>query len=327
MGRINLRPQAPALDAQELDALIELWLADCRSRLSAGTADGYAYKIAYFRAWWAEAGAGKEWRLRECDLVEFERALREMRSRRGEPLSYHTRDDVLRRLSAMFRWAYREGYTETADYSAWVPEAEGQPPVRKAPGLPELAALFEAAGRSAHAARDRAILAMLIGTGVRRAECASLCVEDLQFHADGSGVARVRGKRTRANRSGERFVAFDAVTGKQLAAYLDATGLRRGPLWLGQKGPLRKESVYRVVKRCICEAGLEDALRGPHDLRRAFATLLVRAARDQLIDGDLIRRQMGHASYRMTSHYSLLDVEDIRDTLRSPMAMLVERGE
>ena len=120
-------------------------------------------------------------------------------------------------------------------------------------------------------------------------------------------------------------MAFDAVTGKQLAVYLDATGLRSGALWQGQKGPLTTQTVYRIVKRCIREAGLEDALKGPHDLRRAFATLLVRAARDDLIDGDLIRRQMGHTSYRMTSHYSLLDVEDIRDSLRSPMAMLVER--
>ena len=68
-------------------------------------------------------------------------------------------------------------------------------------------------------------------------------------------------------------------------------------------------------------------MKGLHDLRRAFATLLARTARDNLIDGDLIRRQMGHTTYRMTSQYSLLDVEDIRGSLRSPMSMMQDSGE
>ena len=256
------------------------------------------------------------------DLEEFERTLRAVPSRYGTPLTYNSRNDVLRRLSAMFRWAHREGYTDTADYSAWVPDADGSPPLRQAVDLDALRALFAAAGRSAYPARDRAILAVFIGTGVRRGECASLAVADLQFYADGSGVARVHGKRTRANRTGERHVAFDAVTGNQLWTYIQASGLTAGPLWIGPKGPLTEQGVYKVVKRCIREAGLDVRMSGPHDLRRTFATLLARSARDQMIDGDLIRRQMGHTTYRMTSQYSLLDVEDIRGSLHSPMSMM-----
>ena len=322
MGQINLKPVEPALDARALDELIALWLADCESRIATDTVQGYAYKIEHFRTWWAQVGPEQDWKLRKRDLVVFERDLQQIRSRRGNVLTYHTRHDVLRRLAAMFRWAHREGYTEAANYSAWVPEADGRPPVRQAAGLDALRSLFEASGRSPYPARDRAILAVLIGTGMRRGECASLRVEDLQMHADGSGVARVRGKRTRANRTGERQVAFDAVTGRQLAHYLDASGLRSGSLWPGTRGPITAQGVYLVVKRCVREAGLEGVIRGPHDLRRTFATLLTRHARDQLIDGDLIRRQMGHTTYRMTSQYSLLDVEDIRDTLVSPMSML-----
>lgn len=326
MGRINLAPDEPALDARQLDALIGLWLDDCRSRLAAETVEGYGYKIAYFREWWARAGPERDWRLRRRNLAEFERELQTTPSRHGEPLSFNSRRDVLRRLTGVFKWAFREGYTET-DYSAWVPEADGEPPIRQAAALPQLRKLFDAAADSSYAVRDRAILAVLIGTGMRRGECASLRVEDLRLYADGSGVATVRGKRTKGNRTGERLVAFDAATGRYLTAYLDVSGLARGPLWPGPKGPLTPQGVYRVVKRCVRLAGLEGVIAGPHDLRRTFATTLARYAKDSQLDGDRLRRQMGHATYRMTSQYSLLDVDDIRDSLRSPLAMMAPAAE
>ena len=134
----------------------------------------------------------------------------------------------------------------------------------------------------------------------------------------------VTGKRTKANRSGQRAVAFDAETGGYLVAYLDLTGLESGPLFCGATGhAVTNQTIYRTVKRCVAAAGLTDQIRGCHDLRRAFATHIARRFRGEGY-GDLLRRQMGHKTYRMTSQYSLLDAEDIRDSLKSPLSFFTE---
>jgi integrase/recombinase XerC len=327
VGRIDLRPAEPSLDAHHLDALIAVWLDDCARRLPIETVAGYAEKIAYFRRWWTDVAPGQECTLRRRDLERFERGLRVLPGLRGTaPLGYNSRHDILRRLRQMFRWAAREHYT-SLDYSAWVPLADGEPPKRKAASMEQLAHLFAAASRTPFALRDRAILALLIGTGIRRGECASLCVEQVRFFADSSGIATVRGKRTRRNRDGTRAVAFDAAAGVYLRAYIETFALVSGPLFRSGWGPSRgkgltAQGLHKVVKRIIREAHLEDALQGCHDLRRAFATHLAKAAQGNEARSDVLRRQMGHATYRMTSVYTLLDAEDIVGAWASPMAAL-----
>lgn len=323
MASINLTPPEPALDARHLDDLIVLWLETGVS--AADTASGYAYKVRYFRDWWSAVGPARDWTLRRRDLEAFAAYLETVTSRTGQPLSYHTRNDVLRRLRQMFRWALARGYTEGRDYTPWVPRADGEPPPRQAASMEDLAALFDAAGESPNPARDRTILAVLIGTGIRRGECASIQVEDIRIYADKSGVMTVTGKRTRANRTGRRSVAFDAETGAYLTAYLDLTKLEKGPLFRGASGKaLTTQSIYRTVKRCAEAAGLGDQIQGCHDLRRAFATHFARMFKGEGY-GDLLRRQMGHKTYRMTSQYSLLDADDIRDSLKSPLSFFEGR--
>lgn len=320
VGRINLQPAEPVLDASHIEQLIVCWLDDCALRLPAETIDGYRYKIQYFCDWWAERGPGLAYHLRRRDLIRFEMELRSMPARHGDVLSYHTRNDVLRRLRQMFKWSFREGYT-SQDYSSWLPAADGEPPRRTAATLAQLRSLFLAAAKTSYPARNRAILALFIGTGVRRGECASLTVADLRFHADGSGVATVRGKRTKANRTGVRDVAFDAATGSCLLAYLEASGYSDGPLWPGRDGrPLSVKSLYRIVRQCVASAGLDGMIQACHDLRRAFATHYARAFKGQIYD-DILRRQMGHTTFRMTAQYSLLDADDIRESIRSPMSL------
>ena len=99
--------------------------------------------------------------------------------------------------------------------------------------------------------RDRALLAVLIGTGVRRAECASINVEDVQLDADLSGVIRVRAKRVKGREIHERLVAFDRYAGKHIAFWLDVYNVTRGPLFPSQRHDqerLTAQGVYKIVK-------------------------------------------------------------------------------
>ena len=323
VGRIRREPEGPALDGRDLAWLVERYLIALRqSQDEQATVDGYGYKLAWFVRWWEEFGAARGWLLRPDDLIEFQRWLKAAISEKtGEPLSFHSRNDVLRRLRSMFRWAHERQYT-TEDYGAWVPKADGGPPVRRAARVEMLLRLLEAAGAGPHPGRDRAILAMLIGMGLRRAEVAGLNVEDVVVEADLSGYVTVVGKRTRANPTGTRAAAFDSATGRLVVAHLDASGLTTGPLFCSRRGVrLSNQGLYKAVKRAIQAAGLASQIVGPHDLRRAFATHYARE-RKGAGSADLLRRQLGHAHYSQTSQYSLLEVDDIREDLVSPLARM-----
>jgi integrase len=321
MDSIRLDPARPILDAQHLDALIDLWLKDRRRRLSQKTLQGYTEKIRYFREWWKTTGATVAWQLDEDLLLDFNQHLSDRPSRFGKPLGYHTRKDCLRRLRQMFLWAYRGGYVNH-NYSTLVPAPTGSAPMRTATPLDQLRLLITAADQSPYPTRDRAILAVLLGTGVRRAECASINVEWVTMNADDSGELQVEAKKVGQREVHRRLVAFDQPTGRHIRAYLD-TIPPKGPLFTsGRSGRrLTPIGIYRAVKKLIIIAGLAEQLQGPHDFRRNFTTYYNRHRRGES-HGQLLSKQLGHSSYRMTATYSLQDVEDVREVLISPFALL-----
>lgn len=319
---IRREPSIPTLYAADLNWLIAEYLSHQRTKAhNQATVDCYACKLRWFEEWWEMTGPSKEWLLRQADLEVFERYLREAVSARTKrKLSWHSRNDVLRRLREMFHFANTKDYTER-DYAEWVPKADGGPPKRRAAGVAALVRLLEEAGESPTGSRDRAMIAMLMGMGLRRGEVVNLNVEDVVIEADFSGYAHVRGKRTKANVSGERDAAFDAATGRIVASYLDATHYRHGPLFRGPSNRrLSAQGVYRRVKVIIERAGLGDQIVACHDLRRAFTTYYARNRRGS-DSADRLRRQLGHASYSQTADYALLDVDDIRKDLISPVSL------
>lgn len=325
--QINLDVMERPLDGKHLDQLIDRWLDSVAAKVEPVTLAGYQQKVEHFRRWWLYVGSSLDWQITRASLAAFGRWLAVQPSVKPphNPPSYGQQADVLRRVAQMFKWAKTKGYTEI-DHSDWLPAPIGEPTRRKAPTLDDLSRLMKAADLSSNPTRDRALLAFLIGTGVRRSEAATLMIEDVQFNADGSGVATVTGKRTRANRSGRHAVAFDRSTGAFLIAYLDADPYRTsGPLFVTvEEKPIQAQTVYRVVKHCIQRAGLEGRITATHDLRRAFATHLARhAIADPAVTADVIRRQLGQTSYRTTAeHYTLLDADDLLQSIVSPLAMV-----
>lgn len=323
MDSIRLDPARPTLDARLLDALIERWLADRRRRLAPKTAADYADKLRYFREWWAKEGPVADWQLTEDALLDFNLHLTERVSRFGTPLGYNTRKDALRRLKQVLLWAYEKNYTNN-DYSKLVPAPAGSAPARVLAPLDCLRRLLEASDKSSWPTRDRAILAILLGTGVRRAECASINVESVHINADGSGDLQVEAKRVAKREVHVRTVAFDLATGRYIRAWVDTLLVTSGPLFPSQRPEqprLTPVGIYRVIKKLIVVAGLEKRIQGPHDLRRYFATYYSRYRKGEA-HGQLLSRQLGHSTYRMTAKYTLQDVEDIRAALISPFALL-----
>ena len=128
--------------------------------------------------------------------------------------------------------------------------------------------------------RDRAILALLIDTGMRRSECAGLTVDALDFT---NMVARVQGKGGR-----QRACAFENKAARALDRYLRLRArhpaAHRPALWLGHAGPLSADGIYQVVRDRAAEAGIGRVY--PHQLRHTFAHRWLASGGNE---GDLMR--------------------------------------
>ena len=172
------------------------------------------------------------------------------------------------------------------------PKVEEQPPaVLDAAALAKLWKTTD--GTDFRSRRDRAILALLIDTGMRRSECAGLTVDDLDFT---NMVARVQGKGGR-----QRACAFENKAARALDRYLRVRSrhpsAHRPALWLGHAGPLSSDGIYQVVRDRAAEAGLGPVY--PHQLRHTFAHRWLASGGNE---GDLMRLA-GWRSRTMVGRY------------------------
>lgn len=319
---INLEPAQEVLDGRQLIDLIHLWLEKTRLRpdVSDHTVTGYANRVAYFCDWWTEVGPWCNWELTRDKLGQFGDWLVTVNSQYRKPLEYNSRKDTLRRLKQCFRWAFDNDYL-SRDITPWIPAAVGSAPLRERATLDELAALMVAAGQSGCPVRDQALVAIYVGTGLRKMEAANLDIQDIRMDADLSGTAIVRkAKKVKGRDVQSRVVAFDRWTGFYLAALMDTYAVQSGPLFRVMSGKrLTPMSAYRAVKIAIERAGLADKIEGPHDLRRNFATWFSKTHRGEL-HGRLLSKQLGHSGFAMTDHYILHDADDLMEVIKSPLA-------
>ena len=319
---INLSPDAPALNARHLPDLIDLYLKDVSRRDQSKTARGYRAKLQFFLDWWKIEAAKRDYLLSVDDLRDFARHLE------GLPISYHTRNDALRRLRQVLRWAFHRNMIGV-DLSLDVPSATGSPPAKTPVEVETLARLLAAASNTRQPLRDVALIATLAGTGVRCEEAAAMRLEDLTIYADGSGFISLHV----AKNDKPRIVAFDAATGRHLRRWIDELPTTAGPLFPSRTGQGKKSlspsGLYKLVVDLAVSAGVRDQVRGPHDLRRMFATLWSRRLRGESY-GQLLQKQLGHASWATTQTYSLQDAGDVLDAMRacavSPVAQVEAEG-
>ncbi|HVB99829.1 MAG TPA: tyrosine recombinase XerC [Candidatus Dormibacteraeota bacterium] len=159
-------------------------------------------------------------------------------------------------------------------------------------------------------ARDRAILELLYGSGLRVGELISLDLKDVDRQQQS---VRVRGKGNK-----ERMTPYGSKTHEALEAYWPAReALRRNaraqpdrqPVFLNaQGGRLTDRSVARMVKSYARRAEISWNLH-PHSLRHAFATHL-------LTDGaDLraIQELLGHKSLSTTQRYTHVSIRQLME--------------
>jgi integrase/recombinase XerD len=194
------------------------------------------------------------------------------------------------------------------------PAADVEPPSVPR-GLPkglseeEVGRLLEAVtGTDPVARRDRAILEVLYGTGMRIAELVGLSLGDLDR---GDALVRVLGKGSK-----ERVIPLGRFALAALEAWLDAgrpalvpdRWARRGDaeaVFLNQRGGrLTRQGAWGIVAAHGRAAGLERRL-GPHTLRHSCATHML----DHGADIRAVQELLGHASISTTQVYTGVSVE------------------
>ena len=150
--------------------------------------------------------------------------------------------------------------------------------------------------------RDKALVYLLLYTGLRLGEAASLEMADLAL-SERKGTARVRGEWAKGGK--ERAVPIAAAARLALRAYLDERGDEPGPLFLGQRGPLGRQGIARLVGKYARAARLSLS---PHRLRHCFSYRYLESTSNDLVGLAAI---LGHSSLNTTMGYTRKRPEDL----------------
>src|SRR6185312_1170894 len=264
---------------------------------SPATLRAYRADLGQLGRWLAAAGIAPE----DADTRTLRRYAAHLGTLRYAPAT------AARKLSAVrgvYAWMHDRGAIERSP-------ATLVPGPKKARTLPatlspnEMDRLLDApAGTSPRDLRDRALLELLYGCGLRAAEACDLDVADVRLDAE---HVRVTGKGRK-----QRIVPLGGAATAALQRYL-ARGrpqMASGPygrLFVSVRGrPLHPSDVRRSLLRALDRAGIAE--RSPHALRHTFATHLLEGGADLRSIQDLL----GHASVGTTQVYTHVSVRHLR---------------
>ena len=154
-----------------------------------------------------------------------------------------------------------------------------------------------------HELRDRALIFLGLGSGMRISEMVGLKVQDVAPRGSVLPTVVLEKHSTKAKKS--REVSLSSQARKHLEEYLAPyQGRPYGSEWLfpGRLGrPLSPNSAVHIITRIFELAGITGA--SSHSLRRTHATELRRAG----VDLKIIQEQLGHSSLSVTEAYLEVD--------------------
>lgn len=153
--------------------------------------------------------------------------------------------------------------------------------------------------------RDKIVLEMLFGTGIRLAELLLLKETDINFY---ESTIKVLGKRNK-----ERIVPMHQTLVSQLKNYLSLKTLqlfenKNTNLIVSNSGAIAyPKLIYRIVHRYLTLISTQDK-KSPHVLRHSFASSLLNKGADL----NAIKELLGHASLAATQVYTHSSVERLK---------------
>jgi integrase/recombinase XerD len=231
-------------------------------------------------------------------------------STHGPEAAPYRASSVARTLSAVrsfHRFLVREGVTDRDPAARVAPPRLPRSLPRPLP-VDDVRRLLEAPDEGTAAGlRDRAILELLYGSGLRISELTGMDVDDLDLE---EGSLRVLGKGGK-----ERDVPLGSFGRDAVGAYLTrgrpalASAATRGALFLNARGGrLSRQSCARLLGRYVRLAGIDRRVT-LHTLRHSFATHLLEGGADVRV----VQELLGHASVATTQIYTLVTARHLRE--------------
>jgi integrase/recombinase XerD len=159
--------------------------------------------------------------------------------------------------------------------------------------------------------RDRALLELAYGAGLRVSEWITLGVRDLLLE---DGLVRVFGKgsKERLVPIGRSAIGAVAVYLRELRPRLEK-GEGKGILFLNARGrPLTRMGAWKILRGHVDRAGITKHV-SPHTLRHSFATHLLEGGADLRA----VQEMLGHVDIATTQIYTHVDREYLRQVHRS----------
>lgn len=152
--------------------------------------------------------------------------------------------------------------------------------------------------------RDKAMLELMYGTGLRVSELISLTVYDIDFY---NAFLRIKGKGSK-----ERIVPINSASLKYLKLYLDKRSLllkkkTSDELFLNARGEgISRQGFFKNLKKILTKKGMPTNI-SPHSLRHSFATHLIENGADLRS----VQTMLGHSDITTTKIYTHISNEKV----------------
>lgn len=152
--------------------------------------------------------------------------------------------------------------------------------------------------------RDKAMLELMYGTGLRVSELVSLTVYDVDFY---NAFLRIKGKGSK-----ERIVPINSASLKYLKLYLDRRCLllkkkTSDELFLNARGEgISRQGFFKNLKKILAKKGMPTNI-SPHSLRHSFATHLIENGADLRS----VQTMLGHSDITTTKIYTHISNEKV----------------
>ena len=221
-----------------------------------------------------------------------------------------SKTSVARSLAAvrsLYRWLAREGMVEQ-NPAKLVSTPKLPKKLPRVPTIEEMNTVIdgEMPEIAAFPERDRLMLELLYGCGIRNSELTGINLEDIGISAE---AILIRGKGKK-----ERYVPFGDAVKAALAAYfperqklLITIRERSNALLINRRGGrLTTRSVGRIIKKIAVAKGLSPGVH-PHTLRHAFGTHML----EEGADLRAIQELLGHERLATTQRYTQLSMKHV----------------
>ena len=221
-----------------------------------------------------------------------------------------SKTSVARALAAvrsLYRWLAQEGVVEQ-NPAKLVATPKLPKKLPRVPTIEEMNSVLDGAmpEQAAFPERDRLMLELLYGCGIRNSELTGINLDDIRLSAE---AILIRGKGKK-----ERYVPFGETAKNALAAYLPArqstlaeSHKSTQALLINQRGGrLTTRSVGRIIKKIAVAKGLSSDVH-PHTLRHAFGTHML----EEGADLRAIQELLGHERLATTQRYTQLSMKHV----------------